>query len=261
MSSDLASRLQFAGEVVRLAGAIALRHYANPNLQVDAKADQTPVTQADREIEAFLRQEIARVYPGEHIIGEEFENTGDAAIAWVIDPIDGTKSFARGVPLYGIMLAYVNDGRSMLGAIAFPSLGEYISAARGLGCRWEIGGVRREAHVSSQADLSDATLVFTKLAFEDTNLNHALNGLLPRVKVSRSWGDCYGYLLVATGRADIMVDLPKLEIWDTAPVQVIVEEAGGRFTDFAGASDLSSGTGLATNGLLHDEVLAVLNEH
>lgn len=238
-------------DLVRRAGALTLEWFRRDDLVVDRKGDGTPVTEADKAAERFLREEIARRWPADGVIGEEEADTeGTSGRTWIIDPIDGTKAFTHGVPLYCNLLALRDDEGDAIGVINLPGLGETVYAGRGVGCF--VDG--RPAHVSARASLRGAHV--SSCGFE-----HWDDEVLLRVKhagtVLRTWGDGYGYALVATGRIDAMVD-PEVALWDVAPMPVILAEAGGRFTDFAGAVDPGTGTGVATNGVLHDELLAAL---
>ena len=190
---------------------------------------------------------------------------GKPIFRWIIDPIDGTKSFIRGVPLYGVMIALEVDSVAALGVLHFPALDETVAAARGLGCRFN--GVR--CQVSQTDKLADALLLSSAVpgrhtlaeprdGRDDLAANARLDKLVRSVKLFRTWGDCYGYAMVATGRAEIMLD-PRLAIWDCAPMLPIMLEAGGKFTDLRGEPTIYGASGVATNGRLHDEVLAIIN--
>ena len=252
----------FAVEIAREAGALTLDYFGKPDLAVDLKADRTPVTEADRGAEKLLRRRIAERFPADGILGEEFgELPGTSGRRWILDPIDGTRSFERGVPLYGNLIALEFDGEIELGVINMPALGEMVHAARGAGARWitGIGGVagvggRREqdrpARVSGQAEPRDALFSYTSWrGFARAGADAMLDRLRETFGPDRGWGDCYGHLLVATGRADVMVD-PRLEVWDAAALKVCVEEAGGTFTDLSGTATHVGGSGYSTNALL-----------
>jgi len=262
---------EFAEAAARAAGKITLRYFqttqgkegghAGPPLQVEYKADRSPVTTADRESERLLRKRIEERFPEHGILGEEFGPARpEAGMRWLVDPIDGTESFIRGVPLYGVMLGLVEDGNPVVGVVHFPALGETLTAWRGGGCWWSrsfgIGRVR--ANVSNVARLEEAVLVVTDpaglLRGEKRGGYERLRG---RVKMERGWGDCYGHALVATGRAEIMLD-PELKEWDAAPLIPILEEAGGRFTDWRGSRTIAGGDGFATNAAVYEEVLRTI---
>jgi histidinol phosphatase-like enzyme (inositol monophosphatase family) len=238
--------------LVRQAGELTLRWFRATDLVVDEKGDGTPVTAADREVERALREEIAARFPGDAIVGEEEPDApGTTGRRWVIDPIDGTKAFTHGVPLYSNLLAYEDEHGSAIGVINLPALGETVYAGRGLGC-WCDG---RPARVSDVDDVARGYLT-------TSGFDHWDEGALLAVRRCgiglRTWGDGYGYALVATGRVDAMVD-PAVAPYDVAAMPVIMAEAGGRFTDLRGASLIDSGSGVATNGRIHDELVKLLS--
>ena len=252
-----AELMDFARELALGAGELTLSHFGDA-LAAETKADGTPVTRADREAEAFLRGEIGRRFPGHSILGEEFgEERGDEAVRWILDPIDGTRSFMKGVPLYAVLVGVEIAGAPVAGVVHLPALGETVAAARGEGCRWwpSGGGPPRVARVSDTAMLSDATaLVTDPAALPVSRVGAGWAGLSGEVSLVRGWGDAYGHILVATGRAEIMVD-PALSPWDAAPLLPVVTEAGGRFTDLEGRQTIRGGSGVSTNGRLHRAVL------
>jgi histidinol-phosphatase len=236
-----AELMQAAAELARLTGGVALRYW-HSNLPVEHKADGSPVTRADREAEERARIWISERYPADGILGEEFgEQSGASGRRWIIDPVDGTKSFVRGVPLWGTLVAVAEGEQVLAGAISFPALNELIAAAPGEGC-WHDGA---RAQVSDIDRLPVATVLATEAA--------GLRALQPLAGMARTWGDCYGYLLVATGRAEVMVDL-RMGDWDSACLQPIIEEAGGVFTDLAGRRTAFGGNAVATNAALAGEV-------
>lgn len=241
-------------EVARIAGEAALPHFRS-TLEVETKADGSPVTRADREAERAARDWIERRFPADGIVGEEWDETRPgAARRWFVDPVDGTKSFVRGVPLWGSMVGVMEGGTVLAGAIAYPALGEEIAAARGEGCWWN--GAR--CRVSEVADLAQATVLATDERFYcDARKKAAWDVLASRAAFSRSWGDCYGYLLVATGRAEAMTD-GVLHPWDAVPLVPILEEAGGVLTDWSGGPAPFGVGAIATNAALADAVRDVL---
>ncbi len=248
-----ADLLDDAVELARAAGAITLRWFRAGDLEVERKGDGTPVTQADRAAERHLRQELARRYPDDAVVGEEEDDRpGTTGRTWILDPIDGTKAFTHGVPLYCTLVAVEDDHGSAVGVIHLPALDQTVYAGRGLGC-FEDG---RPARVSAVARLDQAHV-------STSSYSNWPDATLLAVKATgaslRTWGDGYGYALVATGRIDAMVD-PEVARWDVAPMPVILAEAGGVFTDAAGRATTTGGSGVATNGLLHDAVLACLGE-
>ena len=263
---ELADRLQLAVRLVQEAGQLAMSYYQGQDMGIEFKPDRSPVTRADKEGEELIRRILDAECPADAILGEEFpEKVGSSAYRWVLDPIDGTESFVRGVPLFGVMAGLERDGEAVAGAICFPALGEIVYAAAGQGAWWAnaIGKPAdpldaRPARVSSVASLADAT--FCSTGFHDfVNIGKAegLARLLASVARCRGWSDCYGHYLVATGRVDIMID-PYMSLWDNAPLLPIVEEAGGRFSGLDGEHSIYAPNALSTNGLLHEAVLAAL---
>ncbi len=244
------SVMEAAGELARLTGDVALSHYRTL-LEVDAKADGSPVTRADREAETAARAWIAKKFPEDGILGEEFgAQEGTSGRRWIIDPIDGTKSFVRGVPLWGSLVALVEGERVLAGAAFFPAVGELLVAAPGRGCWWN----GQRAHVSQTSTLAGATALITdERRFSSAAARESWRTLSGEVSVARSWGDCFGYLLVATGRAEAMVD-PIVAEWDATCFLPIIEEAGGVFTDIAGRREPFADSAIATNAALADAV-------
>lgn len=257
--AELESRLRQGVEIAREAGDWTLG-FVRSDLQVDRKADNSPVTQADREAEQLVRRRIEERFPTDGCVGEEFGATaGTNSYCWVIDPIDGTKSFISGVPLFGTLLALLRDDQPVLGIIYLPMLRECLYAANGTGA-WLASGTTapRQVRVASTANLADGVFLLSEFGgFAQKGAQLAFEELHRRAWITRTWGDCYGYYLVATGRATVMID-PELKLWDAAPMLPILSEAGGRYTDWQGRESVTTGSSVATNGLVHDEVLAVL---
>jgi histidinol-phosphatase len=252
-----------AVELAREAGKLTLRHFGS-RLSPDRKDDGTPVTVADREAEALLRKRIRERFPGHGILGEEEgEEPGDLPLRWILDPIDGTRSFMRGVPLYTVLIGIEIEGEPSVGVIHCPALDETVSAAAGSGCHWRRSvpaALEGPGQASDVDGLSDAVALLTDLeAVLESPVGAGWRRLAGQARFSRGWGDAYGHLLVATGRAEIMVD-PELASWDAAPLLPIVREAGGRFTDLEGRETIHGGSGISTNGRLHREVLKILSE-
>ncbi|NCF64731.1 MAG: histidinol phosphate phosphatase [Chloroflexi bacterium] len=246
--------LEFALDAVWQAGHITLGYFQTA-LDAHRKTDNTPVTIADQKAEQKLRQMIAEYWPGHGILGEEFgQSPSNSPYTWIIDPIDGTKSFISGVPLYSNLLALTDGERTLIGVAHFPALGETIYAMRGQGCYWN----GRRAHVSAVDSLADAVLLTSGLNYFGKKAP-AWQRLVDSTYTQRTWGDAFGYFLVATGRAEVMVD-PAMYIWDSAPFQVILEEAGGTFTDWRGTSTIHAYESVATNKILFDQVMSVINE-
>ena len=250
----LDERVAPAAELARITGTVALRHYRT-NLTVETKADGSPVTVADRAAETAARAWVQSRFPQDGVLGEELgEERPGAARRWIIDPIDGTKAFVRGTPLWGSLVALCEGERVLAGAAYFPAVDELVAAAPGAGCWWN--GSR--CHVSSVSSLAGATVLTTDERFPENPERAAGFRALARVaSVSRTWGDCFGYLLVATGRAEVMCD-GTMSVWDAAALQPIIEEAGGVFTDWLGMATAFGGSAVATNRLLADEARATL---
>jgi histidinol phosphatase-like enzyme (inositol monophosphatase family) len=233
---------------------VALRYYRS-RLTVETKADGSPVTAADREAETAARAWVRSRFPEDGILGEELgEERPGARRRWVIDPIDGTKSFVRGTPLWGSLVALCEGTRVLAGAAYFPAVDELVAAAPGAGCWWN--GSR--CHVSNVDALDKATVLTTDERFRERPAWQAgWRALSAAASVSRTWGDCFGYLLVATGRAEVMCD-PVMSPWDAAALQPIIEEAGGTFTDWDGTVTAFGGSVVATNRQLGTEVRGLL---
>jgi len=248
--------LEAALDAARTAGALALRYFRG-DLRVMRKADQTPVTQADHEAEAAIVERLRPVFPDIGFLGEEFGAQGGQSRRWIVDPIDGTKNFVRGIPYWATLLALEEEGEITLGVIHSPATGELFWARRGQGA-WVDGVPLR---VSVVDDLADAMLVHSSL-----NLLRPLRGgrcwdgfvrLVERTDRQRGFGDYFGYTFVLRGQAELMLEA-DVKPWDIAPFKVLVEEAGGRFTDFAGLPTIHSGNALVSNGHLHEDALSLL---
>ena len=255
MVHDLEHRVDIAAEAAREAGKATLRWFqASP--EVEWKKDRTPVTAADRESERILTAILSREFPGDAFLGEETgARPGTSGWRWIVDPLDGTKSFIQGVPLYGVLVGLEDPRGDLVGGVAcLPALGELVSAARGDGCR--LNGLR--ARVSGIGSLAEACVSFTSLdTFVDASHRKALEALGKKCRLLRGWGDCYGHVLVATGRAEVMLD-PILAEWDCAALIPILEEAGGAFTDWGWKRTSRGGSGISTNGRVSAELRAVL---
>lgn len=259
-SSEIAVRLELALAASHEAGCITLEHFRRNDLQVDRKGDDSPVTVADRQAEAHLRSRIGEAFPDDAILGEEMGNqAGGSPFRWFLDPIDGTKSFIHGIPLYSMLIGLEHEGVPVLGVIRIPALDECVYAARGQGA-WYVHGqqVPRPAKVSSRSPLSEGLFLTSEVrSFDRIGRRDVYDGLQAASRLSRSWGDGYGYLMVATGRAEVMVD-PIVNVWDLAPLLPILEEAGGIFTDWQGRPTIHSGQAIATNGAVFEEVMAIV---
>ena len=243
--------LDLAVRLTREAGERTLRWFRATDLQVDEKQDGTPVTAADRDAERYLRTELGAAFPQDGVLGEEEAPTeSSSGRRWIIDPIDGTKAFTCGVPLYSNLLALEDEHGIAIGVINLPGLGETVWAGRGLGC-WSDRGPARVATTSSLDGAYVMSSSFSHWRPEQVAAVSAAGAHL------RTWGDGYGYALVATGRAAAMVD-PIVEPYDVGPMPVLFSEAGGRFTDLDGDPGITGGSGLGTTGPIHDELLTLL---
>jgi myo-inositol-1(or 4)-monophosphatase len=252
--SALQPYLDFTTSLAYRAGRITLGYYQT-GIRPDFKPDDTPVTVADREAEEFIREEIGRVYPDHEVVGEEFGERADTdhRFRWTIDPIDGTKSFVRGVPLYAVLLGLEIEGEVRVGAAYYPALDEMLSAADGLGCWWN----GRRATVSEVASLEQACVCYTTWKSIAVRKPTLFDRLSEAAYMLRGWSDAYGYLLVATGRAEAMLD-PLMMIWDCGPFPVILREAGGYFGSWDGQEGHTYGEGLASNMALKPQLVEFL---
>jgi len=249
MTDDRSLLLEAVAEVARVAGNVALGYFKS-GLTVETKSDGSPVTIADRAAEDAARSWIASRFPGDSIEGEERGvNAASSHRRWIIDPIDGTKAFVRGVPLWGSLVAVCEGDEVIAGAANFPAVGEELAAAIERGAWWN--GAR--CSVSSVDSMADATVLTTNPQFRLTpDLKPAWDRLASAARVARGWGDCYGYLLVATGRAEVMID-GVLADWDAAALYPVIVEAGGVFTDRSGRATPFGKSALATNAALATE--------
>jgi len=252
----LADFLSFAETTAREAGALTLEYFLTDGARAEFKSDDTPVTIADRKAEELIRHRIAETYPDHQIVGEEYGATeGTSDYRWIIDPIDGTKSFVHGVPLYAVLIALEIKGKMEVGCAYFPALDEIISAATGLGAHWN----GKPCRVSEVTSIDRAVCAHIDTAYFGKNgKGEAWDRLQKAVYYNAGWCDAYGYLLVATGRAEIMLD-PVMAVWDCGPFPPIFKEAGGYFGDWSGNEGrIDGGEALATNAALRSEVVALL---
>jgi histidinol-phosphatase len=253
MTETASTLMAAAGEVAQIAGMIALGHYSD-RPATEIKADGSPVTIADRAAERAARDWIAARFPKDGIVGEEFgANATDARRRWFIDPIDGTKSYVRGVPLWGTLIAVCEAETVIASAIFCPAVSEMMIAGLGEGCWLNAARVS----VSTVSDVAQATVLASGLQFARPERGEAWQRLVSSVGVARTWGDCYGYLLVASGRAEVMADATVAD-WDTAAVQRCIVEAGGVFTDWDGKDTAFGGSAIATNAALAGQVRGIL---
>jgi histidinol-phosphatase len=246
--------LRFAHAVADDAAVLGMGSFRAPGLEVRHKADASLVTEADLAIEAMVRERIAAAFPGDRVLGEEEGGSHDpAGRVWIVDPIDATANFARGIPVWGTLLALQIDGEGVLGIASAPALGERYAAVRGMGATVD-GAPARVSEVSS---LGEAQVLFAELRDMAPALREAVLETVDRAWRDRSFGDFWAHMLVARGAAEVMIE-PDLAIWDFAALQVIVEEAGGRMTTFLGGPPVHGGSILTTNGALHEELLGRL---
>jgi histidinol-phosphatase len=246
--------LAFALELADLADAITLERFLAEDLVVETKPDLSPVTEADRAVEQALRKRIGEERPGHSVVGEEFGADQPGTARWILDPIDGTKNYLRGVPVWATLVALERGGRVEVGVASAPALHRRWWAARGEGAF--VNG--RRIRVSGVTDLSDAVLSYASLgSWEQHGLGEQFLALARGCWRTRGFGDFWSHMLVAEGAADLAAE-PEVELWDLAAPQVIVEEAGGRFTDLGGTPTPAGGSVVSSNGLLHDQVLAAL---
>lgn len=255
--NDWDELMDFAAQTVAGAGEITLRHFGS--VAVEYKGDGSEVTEADRAAEAYVRAAIAEAFPEDGILGEEAdERPSESGRRWIVDPIDGTRTFSCGVPLYSVLLALEVDGVISLGCVHLPALGHTLVAARGAGA-WIDG---RAARVSECEEISEARLVTSGLEYwrdmTDDAGRAGFQRLVEATRLGRTWGDGYGYFLVATGRVDLLADPTGGKVWDYAPMTVIIPEAGGRITQFDGSPMLPNRSALASNGELHRAARRIL---
>ena len=253
----MSSHLEVALELADIADAITTARFQAPDLRIDTKPDRTPVTDADRATEVALREALERLRPGQEIVGEEFGGEGRAEWRWILDPIDGTVNYANGVPVWATLIALMRGERAVCGVVSAPALGRRWWAATGQGA---FAGSGRRIHVSRTPTLDDAYVSCTDVRdFATRRGERGFRTLLNRVRVVRAFGDFWSHMLVAEGVIDVALEA-WVNPWDVAASQVIVVEAGGRFSDFDGAMRVDSGNVITTNGLLHDELVTLMGD-
>jgi len=256
----VSDRLKTALAVAADAGELILQHYRIDGLLVESKADESPVTVADRGAELLIRKKLLDAYPGDAILGEEFPGVdGTTGFRWIIDPIDGTKAFVHGVPLFGTLIGLEFDGRMVAGVCRFPAMDEVVYAAEGFGCWWKIRDMDpRRTFVAGTSDIRQARLMFTEPThWRQTHRFDTIVRVMDQVRIARGWGDCYGHAMVATGRAEIAID-PLMSAWDIAALIPILREAGGSCTDWMGQETVFGGDGVSVVPALRDEVIEIL---
>jgi histidinol-phosphatase len=252
--------LALALELANIADSITLQRYGAADLEVATKPDLTPVSEADTAVERALRDRLASVRPEDSVLGEEFGDTGDAVRRWIIDPIDGTMSYVRRIPFWATLIALQDDDEVTVGVVSAPALHRRWWAARGNGAHVDegLGKPPRGIRVSAVAELADAHLCLS--AASEWAAIGRLEAIIELERAcwrTRGYGDLWSYMFVAEGVVDVGLD-PKASVWDLAAMQVIVEEAGGSFSDLSGVPRLDGGNAVASNGLLHELVLDIL---
>ena len=257
--TGLEQDLALAHRLADAADLITLRRFRASDLRVESKPDLTPVSDADQAVEQEVRRILGEDRPDDAILGEEYGVTGDGPRRWIVDPIDGTKNFVRNVPAWATLVALQVDAQIAVGVVSAPALGRRWWAARGLGAfAGPTGAEGRPIHVSGVTQLADASLSYSSLTgWEEQGRLGGLLDLSRRAWRTRAFGDFWSHMLVAEGAVDASCE-PEVSLWDLAALQVVVEEAGGRFTDLTGADRADGGSVVCSNGLLHDEVLTAL---
>jgi histidinol-phosphatase len=251
---NLRRELRLALELADTADAVTVQHFRSTDLRVETKPDMTPVSEADRAAEEAIRGRLVDERPDHGILGEEFGDAGDSGRRWIIDPIDGTKNYVRGIPVWGTLLALEDQGEIVVGVVSAPAIGHRWWAARGQGAYRNAEPIS----VSAIKDLGDAQLSYNAhIEAEEQGMGAAMRVLEQRCWRTRGFGDFWSFMLVAEGAVDVAVE-PVAAVWDLAPLKIIVEEAGGKFTALDGRAVVDGGNAVATNGLLHDAVRSLL---
>lgn len=260
MRAGYADDLQLAHVIADQVDALTMSRFKAMDLQIETKPDATPVTDADRAAEELIRAQLSRTRPRDAVIGEEFPTTGNSTREWVIDPIDGTKNFLRGVPAWATLIALLVDGEPVVGLVSAPALQRRWWAAEGGGA-WTGRSLSKASRitVSGVKDLADSSLSYSSLTgWEDRGMLDNFLDLSRRIWRTRAFGDFWSYMLVAEGAVDFAAE-PELALHDMAALVPIVQEAGGKFTSVTGKPGCTGGSGMASNGHLHDDVLSALN--
>jgi myo-inositol-1(or 4)-monophosphatase len=256
MSSLPKNILEVAVNAAIEAGKTTLKYFRSPSLIISAKEDSSPVTAADKESEEIIRRNVKKHFPAHGIIGEEYgETIGADPVKWIIDPLDGTKTFVRGVPFYGVLIGIEVDGEIEAGVVHMPALNETYYARKGNGSFLN----NQRIEVSKVADLEGATFLITSSsdALLDNEKRTGYLAIQKRAQRQRGMGDCYGHMLVASGRAEIMLDA-RMHPWDCAALKIIVEEAGGMFTDWNGNKTIYGESAVSVNAALSSKVQNLL---
>jgi histidinol-phosphatase len=251
MKPDLA----FALALADAADVITMQHYQSASLAVRTKIDMTPVSEADEAVERMIRERVTAERPGDGIVGEEYGTTGATTRRWIIDPIDGTKNYVRGIPVFGTLIGLEENGRVVAGVVSAPAMARRWWASAGDGAFCNTLGTTRQLRVSGIDTVENSHLAYDAIGdFDQHGGAVRFLSLTRRCARSRGFGDFWAHMLVAEGAVEIAIE-PAVAIWDMAPVQLIVEEAGGRFTDLRGESRIDGGSAVSTNGLVHEAVL------
>jgi histidinol-phosphatase len=256
MNPDWRNRYELAVESAQEAGQVALRYF-DADLTVEWKQDRSPVTVADREAESLLRARLLGAFPQDGFLGEESgDSPGASGFRWIIDPVDGTRNFVRGIPIWATLVGLEHKGEPILGVAHVPALKQTYRALRGDGAHRD----DRRIAVSKVASLAEAIMFYSSLSwFIKAGRQDVFLDLAARTQRQRGFGDFYGFLLVAQGSGELMIE-HGVHIWDVAAMKPIVEEAGGRLTDWEGQANIHRPDVMASNGLLHDEALRILND-
>lgn len=261
MNPDWRRRYEAAIAAAEHAGKLALQYYPGADVaafrkNIELKGDQSPVTIADRSAEEYLRNTLLGAFPNDGFLGEEFgERSGDSGYRWIIDPVDGTHNFIRGIPMWGTLVGLEYKGETIAGIVGIPPLGHWYRALRGDGAYRN----DQRIHVSAVSQMNEAQLFYSSLSwFEAVDRHEDFLNLARQTRRQRGFGDCYGYVLVAQGSGEIMIE-HGIHIWDVAAVKPLIEEAGGRMTDWEGQPRIDKPDSIATNGILHDEALRLMN--
>ncbi|QDU80594.1 Histidinol-phosphatase [Polystyrenella longa] len=261
MTSEIESRLELALKLAEEAQVFILKHYQHKDLEVEVKGDFSPVTIADRGAEELIRKRLAEVHPEDGVQGEEFDDKeSQNGYKWILDPIDGTKSFVHGIPLFGTLIGIEKDGEMVAGLCRFPGLDEVVYARRGGGAWWKKGAnAPEQCHVSTVSKLSESLVCITDIKLWDTKgIRDLLSDLGSEARLLRNWGDCYGHAMVATGRAEVILE-PEMNPWDASPFLPILEEAGGHYLNWDGEATIYGSNGISVNAALKDQFIEMLN--
>lgn len=260
--NELQTRLQLALRLAADASDLILDYYQTDRLGLETKSDDSPVTKADRGAEELIRAGIQAAFADDGILGEEFPSIpGSSGYRWILDPIDGTKPFVHGVPLFGTLIGVESAGRMVAGVCRFPALREVVYAADSVGAWWQIADAApRRARVTDCTQLDTARLMVTEpSSWRSCGRFEPMQRLMDATRLSRGWGDCYGHMMVATGRAELAVD-PQMSAWDIAALIPILREAGGICMDWRGEENVDGGDGISVVPGLREAVLSVLQD-